>query len=557
MIREALKATLAAALNAVACDEDSGVLSGVDIELTDPPSPEMGDFSTNLALVYAQRAGMSPRDLAQEIADAIEPADLSIDRLEVAGPGFINIFLHDDWLHETVAEILQTRQEYGRRDIGEGRRMQVEFVSANPVGPIHIGNARGAPYGDVVASMLEALGYEVEREYYVNDGPNNTQALKFGRSVRARYLRALGHDAQLPEDGYRGDYVTEMGQQLAEDAGDKYADLPDDDETAHIFFELMEENIVKQAREDLADFGIEYDVWFTEQSLYDTGAVAQEIENLREMHMAYDKDGAVWLKTEEFGDDQDRVLVRSNGNPTYIASDAAYAANKFSRGFDHLIYVFGPDHAGYVPRLRAVLAACGFELDRVEMIVHQTVRLQRGGEPVKLAKREGKIYSVRDLIEEVGTDAARFFFLMRSIDSHLDFDLELAKRQTEENPVYYVQYAHARICSIERQAEETGFEFTDSPELSVLTEDAEKTLMRKLADYPYELQEAADERAPHRLTNYLRELTQTFHQFYTHCQVLDTDDTATSTARMALCEATKQVLRNCLGILGISAPESM
>jgi arginyl-tRNA synthetase len=251
------------------------------------------------------------------------------------------------------------------------------------------------------------------------------------------------------------------------------------------------------------------------------------------------------------------VLVRSNGNPTYIASDAAYAANKFNRGLDHIIYCFGPDHAGYVPRLRAVLAACGFKLDRVEMVVHQTVRLQRGGEPVKLAKREGKIYSVRDLIEEVGTDAARFFFLMRSVDSHLDFDLDLARRQTEENPVYYVQYAHARICSIEKQAAERGFDFSGAHDLSALGEASELTLMRKLADYPHELHEAAVDRAPHRLTNYLRRLTQTFHQFYTHCHVLDEEDRATSTARMALCEATRQVLRNCLKILGITAPESM
>ena len=525
--------------------------------LSHPPSRDMGDFATNIALTTAKQAGMKPRELAQAIADRLGSSDLPIDRVEVAGPGFINLFMSHHWFTDTLSQILEDAECFGQSSRGVGQKLQVEFVSANPVGPIHIGNARGAPFGDALASLLETIGYEVEREYYVNDGPYNTQALNFGRSVRVRYLQALGQDQPLPEDGYQGDYVTEMGQRLAQQVGTQYADLPDDEQTAYHFFRLFEDEILQQAEADCRDFGIEFDVWFTEKSLYDEGDIDREVSSLLERDMAYRQDGAVWLRTGQFGDEKDRVLVRSDGRPTYIAADAAYAANKFARGFDRVVYIFGPDHAGYVPRLQAVLAACGFDLERVEIIVYQNVRMVRGGETVELAKRKGQIYSVRDLIEEVGKDAARFFFLMRSNDSHMDFDLDLAVKQSDENPVYYVQYAHARICSIVRQAESREFAFASEPDLSLLVHSSEMALMSKLADYPYELETAAQTRAPHQLTTYLRELTQLFHQFYTNCQVLDDSDQATSTARMELVRATQQVLANCLGILGVNAPDSM
>lgn len=525
--------------------------------LSHPPSRDMGDFATNIALTTAKQAGMKPRELAQAIADRLGSSDLPIDRVEVAGPGFINLFMSHHWFTDTLSQILEETECFGQSSRGVGQKLQVEFVSANPVGPIHIGNARGAPFGDALASLLETIGYEVEREYYVNDGPYNTQALNFGRSVRVRYLQALGQDQPLPEDGYQGDYVTEMGQRLAQQVGTQYADLPDDEQIAYHFFRLFEDEILQQAEADCRDFGIEFDVWFTEKSLYDEGDIDREVSSLLERDMAYRQDGAVWLRTGQFGDEKDRVLVRSDGRPTYIAADAAYAANKFARGFDRVVYIFGPDHAGYVPRLQAVLAACGFDLERVEIIVYQNVRMVRGGETVKLAKRKGQIYSVRDLIEEVGKDAARFFFLMRSNDSHMDFDLDLAVKQSDENPVYYVQYAHARICSIVRQAESREFAFASEPDLSLLVHSSEMALMSKLADYPYELETAAQTRAPHQLTTYLRELTQLFHQFYTNCQVLDDSDQATSTARMELVRATRQVLANCLCILGVDAPESM
>ena len=557
MIRDRIIAELKAALQETAQAQGIGQLSLSEIELTDPPSPDMGDFSTNVALVASKQAKMAPRQLAELIAERLEKSDLPLARVEIAGPGFINMFMADSWLTDAVAEILESGEQYGHSNQGAGVKVQVEFVSANPVGPIHIGNARGAPFGDALASMLQAIGYEVEREYYVNDGRYNTQALNFGRSIQARYLQALGREAEFPEDGYQGEYVTEMGRRLAQEHGDEHADLPLNDEAAHTFFRFFEEDILEEGKKDLRDFGVKFDRWFHEEELYENGDITREIAGLTEKGMAYESGGATWLRTEDFGDESDRVLVRSDARPTYIAADAAYAANKFARGFDRLIYVLGPDHAGYVPRLQAVLAACGFDLDRVEIIVYQNVRMIRGGETIKLAKRKGQIYSVRDLIDEVGTDAARFFFLMRSNDSHLDFDLDLAASKSEENPVYYVQYAHARICSIGKMAETRGFRFDDAPDLTLLTDASETALMRKLADYPHELEHAAELRAPHRLTTYLRELTQLFHQFYTNCQVLDADDIATSTARMALSDAIRQVLANCLGILGLTAPESM
>ncbi len=558
MIRTQLTAALADAIKAAATAQNITDFVMPEIELTDPPSPEQGDFSTNVALVSAKNAKMAPRKLAELIVANLGETDIPLARIEIAGPGFINMYMDTSWLRNAVSEVLTLKDAYGRTNSANGAKFNIEFVSANPVGPIHIGNARGAPFGDCVASMLEATGYDVAREYYVNDGPYNTQALKFGTSIQARYLQSLGRDVEMPEDGYQGEYVVEMGTRLAEEQGDTYADLPiATEESAYMFFRLFEPEILGQGKADLHEFGVNFDIWFTEKSLYDEGHIEQEIARLRERGMAYEKDGAVWLKTQDFGDDEDRVLVRSDGRPTYIAADAAYAANKFARGFDHVMYILGPDHAGYVPRLRAVLAAGGFDLDRVEIKVYQNVRMVRGGELVKLAKRKGQIYSVRDLIEEVGKDAARFFFLMRSNDSHMDFDLDLAVKQSDENPVYYVQYAHARICSIVRQAEEREFRFSGMPDLDLLHEPSELALMRKLADYPHELAASASARATHRLTTYLRELTQLFHQFYTNCQVLNADDMAMSTARMALATATRQVIANCLGILGITAPERM
>jgi arginyl-tRNA synthetase len=559
MIRLTREAIIAAITAAIAAAQAKRLMPEVplpDVEISIPPRPGMGDYSTNIALVLAKPAGMKPRDLAQTISECLEMSAAGCDRTEIAGPGFINFFLSCKWLHRATAEVLHQGEKYGHNNAGAGRKVQLEFISANPVGPIHIGNARGGPYGDVLANMLAASGYHVQREYYLNDGPYNTQALVFGQSLRARYRELLGLDHCLPEAGYQGDYVIDMARELVERDGDAHVDVSDDEEGAYRFFQLVEPQIVAAMRHVVEMFGISYDSWFREADLYEQGAVQGEIERLLAMGTAYEKDGAVWLKTGEHGDEEDRVLVRSDGRPTYIASDAAYARHKYEH-FDLAIYILGPDHAGYVPRLKAAIEAGGIELDQVEVIVHQTVRLLRGGEPVRLSKRRGSIIGLDEIIEEVGRDAARFFFLMRSVDSHLDFDLDLAKRQGDENPVYYVQYAHARICSIERMAQERGLDLSAEPDYALLVAPEEIALMRVLTEYPHELRLATEVRAPHRLTTMARDLAAVFHQFYTNCKVLDPENVPLSTARMALVRATRQLLANELHMLGLNAPERM
>lgn len=558
MIRLTRQAIIDAITAAIANAQQQGRLPALTlpaIDLSVPPRPEMGDFSTNIAMVLAKPAQMKPRDVAQVIADCMEAGAAGCERVDIAGPGFINLYLSCDWLHRATAELLREGEGYGHTDACSGKKVQLEFISANPVGPIHIGNARGGPYGDVLANMMAALGWDVQREYYVNDGPYNTQALTFGASLQARYRELLGLDHAFPEDGYRGEYVIEMAQDLRQRDGDAHASIAQDERGAYAFFQLVEPQTVADMKRVVEMFGVHYDNWFHEAQLYDSGAVQEEIDRLLGIGAAYEKDGAIWLKTGEHGDEEDRVLVRSDGRPTYIASDAAYARYKYAH-FDLAIYILGPDHAGYVPRLKAAIEAGQIDLDQVEVIVHQTVRLLRAGEPVRLSKRRGEIIGLDEIIEEVGCDAARFFFLMRSVDAHLDFDLDLAKRQTDENPVYYVQYAHARICSIERMAQERGFAF-EEPDLSLLLAPEETALMRVIADYPHELRLATEARAPHRLTTMARDLATVFHQFYTNCKVLDADNVALSSARMALVRATRQLLANELCMMGITAPERM
>lgn len=556
MIRERLAALLLAALDQAQADGVVNACRPPEIELSLPPRPDMGDFSSNLALVLAKEVGLKPRELAEALVERMDGASYGCTRIEVAGPGFINFHLDPGWLHQAVADCLAQGMEYGHGTEGRGCRVHLEFVSANPVGPVHIGNARGGPYGDVLGNMLAALGHTVHKEYYVNDGPHNTQAILFGKSLQARYRELLGAPFTFPENGYLGAYVTDFARQLVDRHGDALLAQPQDDEGAYAFFCLVEQDILAEARRVMSLFGIEYDNWFHEAELYRVGAVEQEIQRLLATGAAYSKDGAVWLRTGEHGDEEDRVLVRSDGRPTYIASDAAYALLKY-RNFDLAIYVLGPDHAGYVPRLRAAIEAGGVDLAKVEVIVHQTVRLLRDGKPVRLSKRRGEIIGLDEVVEEVGRDAARFFFLMRSIDSHLDFDLDLAKRQSEENPVYYVQYAHARICSIIRTAQERGFVFAGEPNLELLDTPAERALMRVIAEYPHELRAATAARAPHRLTTLARDLATAFHQFYASCRVLDPDSMALSQARMALVTATRNLLAAQLTMMGLSAPERM
>lgn len=555
MQRELLKDLVTRAVQAAV---GSGALPevSIDVQIELPKKPEHGDFATNAAMVLASQAKCNPRQVAQAIIDHM-PEDPLLAAVEIAGPGFINFRLSQDWLAQVIARCCEQGEAYGRCNAGRGKRVQVEFVSANPVGPIHIGNARGGPYGDVLASLLDAVGYSVEREYYINDGPDNTQLKLFGASVQARYRTLAGEPTDLPENGYQGQYVIDLAQGLLDSDGDAHLSIPVDDDGALAFSRLVEQTMVDGLREDCRAMGIEFDVWFSEQSLHEAGAVAREVDSLVDRGLAYEKDGAIWLKTGDFGDEDDRVLRRSTGAFTYIASDLAYAANKFDRGFEHLVYVWGPDHAGYVPRLKAAIDALG--RGTCEIIIYQQVRFLENGQPLGLSKRRGAIVSVRDLVNEIGRDATRFFFLMRTVDAHLDFDLDLARAQSQDNPVYYVQYAHARICSILREGVERGIirENDGDADLSLLTDPDELALMRRIAEYPHELLTAAEYRAPHRLTFFARELAQSFHQFYGTCRVLDPDAPAMSQARLKLVHATQTVLRNCLGILGISAPERM
>jgi len=529
----------------------------VAFALDTPPRPELGDFSSNAAMVLAKTVRQAPRQVAEVIVQRLGEHEL-VEKVEIAGPGFINFHLAPAWLESAVAQVLEQGEEYGRSDWGGGRTVQVEYVSANPVGPLHIGNARGGPYGDVVANLLEATGHQVQREYYINDGPANTQVQVFGASVQARYLELLGEDVVFPEEGYQGEYVTDLAMELVGKYGDKYRDVPRDAEGAYQFFQLVADRMVEMLQQDCEALGLHFDVWFSESSLGESGTISKVVALLQERGAAYEADGAVWLKATEFGDEEDRVLVRSNGATTYIASDAAYAYNKFiERDFEHVIYVWGPDHAGYIPRLKAAVAALGVDPDHAEIIIYQTVRFLRGGEPLRLSKRRGAIVPIREIVEEIGLDATRFFFLLRSVDAHLDFDLDLAKQKTEENPVYYVQYAHARICSLQREAETRGFEQTSSPRLELLTDPAERDLMRAIMEYPRLVSGAARDRAPHRLTHFAVDLARRFHQFYDRCRVLAPEEPELSQARLALAQATAQVLRNLLGLLGVEAPESM
>ena len=556
MIEEKLRDLLSQACQALFADRGLAA-PPADIHIGMPTVPGHGHFFSNIAMHLASDPGDDRREIAQQLIDDL-PADPLIERVEVAGPGFINFYLAPHWLHDALAECLEQGEAYGHSDVGAGQKVQVEFVSANPVGPIHIGNARGGPFGDTLANLLAAIGCEVQREYYLNDAPTNTQLQIFGGSVQARYRQLLGEEVDFPEEGYHGDYVVELAQELVDEYGQKYRDVPQDTEGALLFFDLVEDKMIEQLRRDCAAMGISFDVWFSETKLHDEGLVEQQIDQLLASGAAYEKDDAVWLRTGEHGDEEDRVLVRSDGAPTYIASDVAYAANKFyTRGFDRVIYVWGPDHFGYVPRMKAALAAMGIDIERAEFIIYQTVRFLEGGEPLSLSKRRGDIVTIRDLIEDIGRDAVRFFFLMRSVDAHLDFDLDLARQQSAENPVYYVQYAHTRLCSILREAETADYLGKVDGDLSLLIHPDELALLRKLADYPAEVLRAAQERAPHRLPHFARDLAQAVHQFYTNCRVLDRDDPAMSRTRLALVAGSRIVLANILGLMGITAPERM
>jgi arginyl-tRNA synthetase len=529
----------------------------------EPPLPEpalerprqrgFGDFSTNIGMVVASKLGAKPRDVATAIAEALPDASF-LERAEVAGPGFINLWTTDGWLHDVVRQIAREGERYGAGS-PTGRRVQVEFVSANPTGPLTIGHARNASIGDALARLLSFAGHEVEREYYFNDAGG--QMDRFGASVEARYFQLLGRDANVPEDGYHGAYITELARDILETEGPGLADLPEEER----FVRLREAGAgraMAQIRITLERFGVTFDSYLLEASLAERGEIRDAIERLRGGGDVYEAEGALWFRSTAFGDDKDRVVVRSNGTHTYFAADIAYVLDKFSRGFDHLIYVWGADHHGDVVRVKGAARALGLDDERVEILLYQFVSFLRGGEPVKMSKRAGTFVSLDELIDEVGTDAARFHLLLFSSDHPMNFDIEEVARQTLDNPVYYVQYGHARIASILRKARDEGIDLApiDDADLSLLSTEAELDLMRALAEVPKLVATAAEHRAPHRLTHASQELAATFHRFYTDCRVVS-DDAALTQARLWLSSATKQVLANLLGLVGVSAPESM
>lgn len=525
------------------------------IELERPRRREHGDWATNVALAVAGRAEMNPREVAGIIADSIEPSPDIISGVEVAGPGFINFHLAPAFVRGVLFEVAEKGGSFGSSSVGEGRRVQVEFVSANPVGPLHVGHGRWAALGDALASVMSHAGYRVEREFYVND--YGTQMRNFGLSISARYVELLGGESPLPEGGYAGRYIVEIAERIVAEHADEFAALTDE-ERAERFTEMEYPRMLESIRETLRKMGVAFDVWFSERELYGSGEVADTLEALEQDGKAYREKGALWLRSTDYGDEKDRVLVRSSGEPTYFASDIAYHRDKMERGFDTVINIWGADHHGYVARMKASMEAMGYGSEHLEVILGQLVKLFRDGEPVTMSKRTGEIVTLDELLEEVGADAARYFFLQRSSDSPLDFDIELAKRESPENPVYYVQYAHARICSILRYAAEEGADLSDPDpvDLELLDTEAEMDLLRKLAELEEVVELCAERRAPHRLTGYGEELASLFHAFYRDCRVV-TDDPRLSRARLFAVRAVRQVLETVLGLIGVSAPEKM
>ena len=552
-VKERLAGAIARAAAAAVSDGalPQGALPEVFLEV--PPEKSFGDYATNFAMQAARTLKANPRKIAEAVVGRIEFPWL--DRAEIAGPGFINFYLKPDWLHGLLQEILDAGTAYGDTQAGRRQKIQIEFVSANPTGPLHVGHGRGAAFGSALANLMTAAGYDIQKEFYINDAGNQIDNLAI--SVEARYLELLGQTVEFPEDGYHGRDIIDTAQRIIDNAGSRYL-LMSPADRREIFKQIALAEKLAALKEDLESFGVTFDVWFSERSLFENDAVAAACAQLREKGHAYDKDGAFWLRSTEFGDDKDRVIIRDNGVPTYFASDIAYHDNKFRRGFEKVINIWGADHHGYIPRMKAAMAALGYDPERLEVLILQMVSLYQGGELVKMSKRTGQGVTLSELIEEVGRDAARYFFIMRSLDSQLDFDLDLAKSRSNENPVYYVQYAHARITSIFRQMEEAGISFDSSAraELFRLSTEFELELIRKLGDYPEEISAAARDRAPHRIARYAHELAGFFHSFYNGCRVLGVEPELTA-ARLALVVATQRVLRHSLGILGVAAPDKM
>lgn len=526
-----------------------------DFAIEVPRDKSHGDYAANIAMLLASQAKMPPREIAAVLKEYFELEGTHVEQIHTAGPGFLNFILEKDWLYSVVARVCAEDEKYGSRNVGQGEKVQVEFVSANPTGLLHMGNARGAALGDTIAGLLQAVGYNVTREFYINDAGKQIEI--FGKSLEARYLQELGEDVQLPEEGYHGRDIIDTVNNFISEYGDKYLKALEDVRVeALIRFALQEK--LENIKNSLELIRVEFDVWFSEQELHDNKEIEAAIDILRNRGFVYEKENALWFNLSSLGDYKDEVLVRSNGAPTYFAADIAYHKNKFDRGFKHVINIWGADHHGHVARMKCALQALGYDPESLDIIIMQLVRLFQSGEMLRMSKRTGTYVTLQELVDEVGVDAVRYFFIMRGADSHLDFDLDLAKSQTQDNPVFYVQYAHARICSIFRQIEDLGMLLPDynKVELKLLKEPAESELMEMIAHYPAVIDGAARSLEPHRLTRYAHELAGLFHKFYTDCRVIN-DDQELMKARLVLVKAARITLRNVLNIMGVSAPEKM
>ncbi|MEE1075902.1 MAG: arginine--tRNA ligase [Acutalibacteraceae bacterium] len=545
--------------NAIEKAKETGVL--IDAETPDfiieiPADKKNGDLATNAAMVCARAFKTSPRNIAQAITDNLSLENTYIERYEIAGPGFINFFLNSNYYSDVVKAVIEEKDDYGKSDFGKGKRILVEFVSANPTGPMHIGNARGGALGDCLASVLQTAGYDVQKEFYVNDAGNQIE--KFKTSLEVRYLQIYDSTVPMPEDAYQGADITAHANAFNEKYGDKYLNVPSEERKQALCDFALPINIAN-LKKDLQKYRIEYDNWFLESSLHNNGAVADIIEKLKESGHTYEQEGALWFRTTDFGDDKDRVLLRANGVPTYLVPDIAYHYNKLvTRGYDTAIDILGADHHGYIPRIKASMAALGVNPDNLDIIIMQMVRLMKDGDVYKLSKRSGKAITLSTLIEEVSVDAARFLFNTREANTQMDFDIDLAIKQDSQNPVYYVQYAHARICSIIKALENDGITARECTydELALLSTNEEKELITHIANYTNEIISAASDYDATKVTRYVLQLAALFHKFYNACRVKGDDESLTQ-ARLNLCIAVKTVIKNVLTMLKITAPESM
>ncbi|QJC90521.1 arginine--tRNA ligase [Bacillus inaquosorum] len=550
-MKDVLKEEIKAAVLKVGLADESQI---PNVILETPKDKTHGDYSTNMAMQLARVAKKAPRQIAEEIVAHFDKGKASIEKLDIAGPGFINFYMNNQYLTKLIPSVLEAGEAYGETNIGNGERVQVEFVSANPTGDLHLGHARGAAVGDSLCNVLSKAGYDVSREYYINDAGNQINNLAL--SVEVRYFEALGLEKPMPEDGYRGEDIIAIGKRLAEEYGDRFVNEEESERLA-FFRDYGLKYELEKLRKDLENFRVPFDVWYSETSLYQNGKIDKALEALREKGHVYEEDGATWFRSTAFGDDKDRVLIKKDGSYTYLLPDIAYHKDKLDRGFDKLINVWGADHHGYIPRMKAAIEALGYEKGTLEVEIIQLVHLYKNGEKMKMSKRTGKAVTMRDLIEEVGLDAVRYFFAMRSADTHMDFDLDLAVSTSNENPVYYAQYAHARICSMLRQGEEQGLKPAADLDFSHIQSEKEYDLLKTIGGFPEAVAEAAEKRIPHRVTNYIYDLASSLHSFYNAEKVIDPENEEKSRARLALMKATQITLNNALQLIGVSAPEKM